>query len=52
MRANVCCAQFNPYNEHEISAGCADHRVHVFDIRHPQRPLQSFAGESIFLPLM
>lgn len=45
MRANVCCAQFNPHNEHEICAGSADHCVHVFDLRHSQRPLHSFAGK-------
>ena len=47
LRANVCCAQYNPFNEHEIAAGCADHKVYVFDLRKPKQALHSFAGAKI-----
>ena len=44
MRANVCCAQYGPTNAHQLAVGCADHRVHLFDLRNPSQPLYILSG--------
>ncbi|KAK9844035.1 hypothetical protein WJX81_002531 [Elliptochloris bilobata] len=44
LRANVCCAKYNPACAHEIAVGCADHNVHLFDLRNAARPVHVFTG--------
>ena len=35
LRANVCCAQYGR-TARQLAVGCADHRVHLFDLRNPR----------------
>ena len=44
LRANVCCAQYGPDDAHRLAVGCADHRVHLFDLRFPKLPVASLGG--------
>lgn len=44
MRANVCCVQYGPTNAHQLAVGCADHRVHLFDLRSPNQALAVLSG--------
>lgn len=44
LRANVCCAKYNPACAHEVAVGCADHNVHLFDLRNASRPVHVFTG--------
>ena len=44
LRANVCCAQYGPDDAHRLAVGCADHRVHLFDLRFPKCPVASLGG--------
>jgi hypothetical protein len=44
LRANVCCAKYNPARAHEVAVGCADHNVHLFDLRSAARPVHVFTG--------
>ncbi len=44
LRANVCCAKYNPACAHEIAVGCADHNVHLYDLRNAARPVHVFTG--------
>ena len=44
MRANVCCAQYGPNSAHQLAVGCADHMVHLFDLRSPSEPLAILSG--------
>ena len=42
--ANVCAVQFPPVSSHLIALGCADYRVHCFDLRMTRQPLCRLAG--------
>ena len=44
LRANVCCAKYNPACAREVAVGCADHNVHLFDLRNASRPVHVFTG--------
>lgn len=44
VRANVCCAQYGPTSAHQLAVGCADHRVHLFDLRNPSEALAVLEG--------
>ena len=44
VRANVCCAQYGTNSAHQLAVGCADHRVHLFDLRNPSEALAVLQG--------
>ena len=44
MRANVCCVKYNPATHNQVAVGCADHNVHIFDLRKTASPLQVLSG--------
>lgn len=44
MRANVCCVKYNPATHHQVAVGCADHNVHIFDLRKIGYPLEVLSG--------
>ena len=44
VRANVCCAQYGPNDTHTLAVGCADHRVHLFDLRKPNEAVAVLSG--------
>lgn len=44
VRANVCCAQYGHSSAHQLAVGCADHRVHLFDLRNPSEALAVLSG--------
>jgi E3 ubiquitin-protein ligase RFWD2 len=44
VRANVCCARFGPNDAYKLAVGCADHRVHLFDLRYPQEAVAVLSG--------
>ena len=44
VRANVCCAQYGPNSAHQLAVGCADHRVHLFDLRNPSEAVAVLSG--------
>ena len=44
VRANVCCARFGPDEAHALAVGCADHRVHLFDLRYPAEAVAVLSG--------
>ena len=44
LRANVCCAQYGPNSAHQLAVGCADHRVHLFDLRNPSEAVAVLSG--------
>ena len=44
VRANVCCAQYGPNSAHQLAVGCADHKVHIFDLRKPSEALTALSG--------
>lgn len=39
----VCGLDFSPSHEHLLALACADHKVHVFDLRHTGSPLVSLS---------
>ena len=46
IKANVCCAKYNPGSSHEIAVGAADHTVLIYDLRKSDRAVHTFRGES------
>jgi WD40 repeat protein len=42
--ANVCSVQFSNHSNHLIAAGCANHRVYLFDLRRPDCPAAIITG--------
>lgn len=44
VRANVCCAQYGTNSAHQLAVGCADHRVHLFDLRNPSEAVAVLEG--------
>ena len=44
MRANVCCVKYNPATHNQVAIGCADHNVHIYDLRKINTPLQVLSG--------
>ena len=44
MRANVCCIAWSPTTAHDIAIGCADHKVRVYDLRRPHKPLYTLSS--------
>ena len=44
VRANVCCARFGPNDARALAVGCADHRVHLFDLRYPGEAVAVLSG--------
>ncbi|KAK0404625.1 hypothetical protein QR680_017545 [Steinernema hermaphroditum] len=43
-RVNVCCVYFSPTSRYNLVFGCADHCVHLYDIRHPTKAVNVFRG--------
>ncbi|TKR81137.1 hypothetical protein L596_015065 [Steinernema carpocapsae] len=43
-RVNVCCVYFSPTSRNHLVFGCADHCVHLYDIRYPLRAVNVFRG--------
>jgi hypothetical protein len=44
LRANVCCCKYSPGSAHHVAVGCADHNVHLYDLRAPDKALHIFGG--------
>ena len=44
LHANVCSVQLSRQREHLLAVGCADHRVHLYDLRNLAEPLRMFSG--------
>jgi len=44
VRANVCCVQYGPRSAHQLAVGCADHNVHIFDLRKPSEALVALSA--------
>eukprot|EP00963_Diacronema_lutheri_P002014 scaffold131_cov335-Pavlova_lutheri.AAC.1 len=44
IKANVCCVRCSPVSSQCIAAGSADHQIHLYDIRHPGKPLSTIKG--------
>jgi len=42
--ANICSVQFSPTNGNLIAAGCANHRVYMYDLRKANTPAAVIAG--------
>lgn len=42
--ANVCSVQFSPSAGHLVAAGCANHRVYMYDIRQANAPVAVLSG--------
>lgn len=42
--ANVCSVQFSNHSNHLVAAGCANHRVYLFDLRRPDCPAATITG--------
>ena len=42
--ANICSVQFSPSNGNLIAAGCANHRVYMYDLRRAAAPVAAIAG--------
>lgn len=43
-RANVCSVNFDPFSNHVLSFGSADHNIYIYDLRNPKRSLQILQG--------
>ena len=43
-QANVCAVRFHPKSRYYPAYGCADHKVHYYDLRHLQSPLCVLEG--------
>ncbi len=44
IKANVCCAKYNPESMYEIAVGAADHTVLTYDLRKSDKPVHTFKG--------
>jgi protein suppressor of PHYA-105 1 len=44
--ANVCSVHCSPADGNLVAAGCANHRVYLFDLRRPSEPAAVIAGPS------
>ena len=45
LQANVCGVQLGRQQENLLAVGCADHRVHLYDLRNLAQPLHLFSGQ-------
>lgn len=48
IKANVCCAKYNPGSSYEIAVGAADHTVLTYDLRRSDRAVHTFRGEPAY----
>lgn len=46
MKANVCCVKYNPVVPHQIVVGCADHCLHLYDLRKADRAVSVMEGHT------
>ena len=44
IKANVCCAKYNPESMYKIAVGAADHTVHTYDLRKADKAVHVFRG--------
>ena len=44
IKANVCCAKYNPESMYEIAVGAADHTVLTYDLRKSDKAVHTFKG--------
>ena len=44
IKANVCCAKYNPGSSYEIAVGAADHTVLTYDLRKSDRAVHTYRG--------
>jgi protein suppressor of PHYA-105 1 len=44
--ANICSVQFSPTNGNLIAAGCANHRVYMYDLRKANTPAAVISGSN------
>ena len=42
VKANVCCAKYNPGSSYEIAVGAADHTVLTYDLRKSDRSVHTY----------
>ncbi len=46
IKANVCCAKYNPESMYEIAVGAADHTVLTYDLRKSDKAVHTYKGTS------
>lgn len=44
IKANVCCAKYNPESMYKVAVGAADHTVHTYDLRKADKAVHVFRG--------
>ncbi|KAL3154242.1 hypothetical protein ABBQ32_013742 [Trebouxia sp. C0010 RCD-2024] len=44
VKANVCCAKYNPGSSYEVAVGAADHTVLTYDLRRSDRAVHTYRG--------
>ena len=44
IKANVCCAKYNPESMYKIAVGAADHTVHTYELRKADKAVHVFRG--------
>lgn len=44
IKANVCCAKYNPESMYEIAVGAADHTVLTYDLRKSDKAVHTYKG--------
>ena len=44
IKANVCCAKYNPGSSYEIAVGAADHTVLTYDLRKSDSAVHTYRG--------
>lgn len=49
IKANVCCAKYNPGSSYEIAVGAADHTVLTYDLRRSDRAVHTYRGAPAFI---
>ena len=50
IKANVCCAKYNPESMYEIAVGAADHTVLTYDLRKSDKAVHTFKGVALPAP--
>ena len=50
IKANVCCAKYNPGSSYEIAVGAADHTVLTYDLRKSDRAVHTYRGGASVQP--